>query len=206
MKPKEHPVSTSSVLGLKGCSSTWCCGSHSGPHTYKGSHLPRVSPQAARHMTLSLMPCYSFLPCFLWFAFCAYYALFLLETGIKKTSHLPLGAQGKQKMSEFQTLQRGDSSALLRWPRASTGEDGGVPESTKELVLQDLPQGLLLCILYSNLVFSFPFFSFLNRKWGAHNIAQLACNLPCRLGCPQIQRNLPPEYRVTDATHHAQVT
>lgn len=85
--------------------------------------------------------------------------LFLLETGVKKTSHLPLGALGKQKMSEFQTLQRGDSSALLRWPRSSPSEDGGVPGLTKELVLQDLLQGLLLNSVLK-FVFSFPFFFF----------------------------------------------
>lgn len=85
--------------------------------------------------------------------------LFLPETGVKKTSHLPLGALGKQKMSEFQTLQRGDSSALLRWPRASPSEDGGVPGLTKELVLQDLLQGLLLNSVLK-FVFSFPFFFF----------------------------------------------
>lgn len=81
--------------------------------------------------------------------------LFLLETGIKKISHLPLGAQGKQKMSQFWTLQRGDSSALLGWPRASPGEDGDMPGSTKEPVLQDLLQGLLL-----NSVFKFGIFLF----------------------------------------------
>lgn len=86
--------------------------------------------------------------------------LFLLETGVKKTSHQTLGAQGKQKMSEFQTLQRGDFSALLRWPRASPSEDGGVPGLTKELVLQDLLQGLLLNSVFK-FVSSFPFFIFI---------------------------------------------